>query len=43
MRDQTHSPSAAGLDRALAVAFEVVPRRGKGAQDQAEMLRLLRG
>jgi hypothetical protein len=42
MRDQLHSPSANGLERALAVAFEAVLRRRRGRQDQAEMLRLLR-
>jgi hypothetical protein len=33
MRDQMHSPSADGLDRALAVAFEAVLRRREGGQD----------
>jgi hypothetical protein len=42
MRDQLHSPSADGLERALAVVFEAVLRRREGGQDQAKMLRLLR-
>jgi hypothetical protein len=42
MRGQLHSPSADGLERALAVVFEAVLRRREGGQDQAKMLRLLR-
>jgi hypothetical protein len=42
MQDQMPSPSADGLEGALAVAFEAVLRRREGGQDQAEMLRLLR-
>jgi hypothetical protein len=38
MRDQTHSPSAAGLDRALAVAFEWCPGEEKAVRAKRRCL-----